>query len=355
VKGRKLGGLSVSTSYNGTWFLPNGLGASYYITDVDGLTYYYVGTFCGQYAGAEGDDNADDEDNEACEIELPEGEYIYRVDGAFDPQKDQITWTFCETTGGVSEELQFTIDEDGECEPIKKYDLEDICSREEYMNAQSFITLSGTFELGGMQVPRLTSSEELLIKSALNKEFTETSTHRNVNDVVTVTSLATSVKGTDHRSLLVGGVNEVSFQVKVASELYGLQGTKESKMIELANSIKGHVAKSMSSGIFVAKVVSLAHEGKVENLQTVNFAKLVDLQYVHESVVNEKLSGFASSVIVVGALVGVAFGLLVYRATRPVSEHMLLDTTERPMPSAVPHLASIHDSIMDSDRMQAAL
>ena len=55
------------------------------------------------------------------------------------------------------------------------------------------------------------------------------------------------------------------------------------------------------------------------------------------------------------ALVGVAFGLLVYRATRPVSEHMLLDTTERPMPSAVPHLASIHDSIMDSDRMQAAL
>eukprot|EP01041_Mallomonas_annulata_P008447 gene8447-17416_t len=82
------------------WYMKNGLGAKYTVTNLNGDVVYYMGTMCGN-----GDDSV-------CEMCLAPGCYMYRVDGAFDEQADKVKWNFCDKEGGVSSQLYFCIGED---------------------------------------------------------------------------------------------------------------------------------------------------------------------------------------------------------------------------------------------------
>jgi len=87
-----------------TWFNANGFGTTYEIVDSTGAIQFYAGQLCS---------NAID----ACEISLPAGQYIWRVNGALDPNRDEVAWQYCGAHGGVSTELEFSIDADGHCIP----------------------------------------------------------------------------------------------------------------------------------------------------------------------------------------------------------------------------------------------
>ena len=114
----------------------------------------------------------------------------------------------------------------------------------------------------------------------------------------------------------------VDFKVKVSKQKFGSKGVDEVKLRE-------YFARSMSSGLFVAKLVNAATSQKADNLKTVNFARLVDMQVFHESKVNAQMSSLASIVVSVGALIGVAFGVLVYRSYRQAGfKHTPLSTEE---------------------------
>lgn len=87
-----------------TWFDMNGYGTTYEIVDTTGAIQYYSGQLCSNTA-------------DACEIALPAGQYIWRVNGALDPNRDEVAWQYCGAHGGVATELEFTIDADGNCVP----------------------------------------------------------------------------------------------------------------------------------------------------------------------------------------------------------------------------------------------
>eukprot|EP01041_Mallomonas_annulata_P008448 gene8448-17417_t len=168
--------VSKADSSTVSWFLQNGLGAYYNILDETGLTYYYRGTIC--------DSNGVGPDDKTCEINLAPGCYLYRVDGAFDTDADDIKWNFCGRKGGVSSQLTFCIDDHYKCEAVEIIEVDDICKDDnskyaykygfayKYIEDEDACTLAGTFDLGGKMAP-LTEVDEEAIKAAINKEFTD--------------------------------------------------------------------------------------------------------------------------------------------------------------------------------------
>eukprot|EP01036_Dinobryon_divergens_P049632 gene49632-66485_t len=163
----------IYSSSSSAWYMKNGLGAKYTVTNLNGDVVYYMGTMCGN-----GDDSV-------CEMCLAPGCYMYRVDGAFDEQADKVKWNFCDKEGGVSSQLYFCIGEDYKCYPKKVVEVDEICESyekgyayifgyKEIKMAEAPVSLAGTFELGGKMAP-LTEVDEEAIKAAINKEFTDAS------------------------------------------------------------------------------------------------------------------------------------------------------------------------------------
>ena len=91
------------------WFRSDGLGTTYEITDISGSKIFYAGQLCGK-----------DQGGSDCDIDLPEGSYIWRVNGALDPHRDQIAWYFCDSQGGSRTELLFDVDSNNHCIPVHK-------------------------------------------------------------------------------------------------------------------------------------------------------------------------------------------------------------------------------------------
>jgi len=53
---------------------------------------------------------------ENCEIQLPDGDYYFRVGGAGDDNRDDVAWTFCKVHSSSQSELSFSV-ANGECLP----------------------------------------------------------------------------------------------------------------------------------------------------------------------------------------------------------------------------------------------
>jgi hypothetical protein len=298
--------LNVNLNSNYTWFLENGLGATYYLTSYDGIVLYYLGTLCGQ--------NGNDQ---ACEVNMVPGNYKYRVDGLFDPDAANLVWEFCNVKGGASTELSITIDDDCECTVTNIRELEDICEMmDDDHVAETVVTLSGTFDIGGLINAELDENDESAIQNAINKEISDAS-NKQGDGVLGVSKLSWSAApGFDGSRRLdgkEGPIARVSFEVKVLGERFGMKKS-ESHGFELLNgNMKNYLSRSMSAGVFVAKLIHVARSHNSLNLQSVNFARLINLNVVHETKLNEELSSVASVLVCVGALFGIVFGALVYR------------------------------------------
>jgi len=299
-------GLYVNLNGNYTWFLENGFGAYYTLYSKDGLSIYYLGTLCGQ--------NGNDQ---ACEIDMLPGDYVYRVDGLFDPDAANLVWEFCNVKGGASTQVSITINDDCECTVTEVLNLDDICEMmEDDYEAETVVTLSGTFDLGGLLSADLTHDDESTIRNAINKEISDAS-NKQGDGVLGVSKLSWSAApGYDKDRRLdgkEGPIARVSFEVKVLGERFGMKKS-ESHGFELLNgNMKNYLSRSMSAGVFVAKLIHVARSQNSLNLQSVNFARLINLNVVHETKLNEELSSVASVLVCVGALFGIVFGALVYR------------------------------------------
>ena len=296
-----------------SWFDTNGLGATYQITDPTGMTVYYMGTMCG----------GKDKENGQCDMCLAPGCYLYRVDGVFDPEGKMVKWDFLGRTGGIQSQLEFCCDVDMNCKPKKLTTIEEICEdKEEDDDSETIATCSGTFELGGMTASMLSDADEVAIRQAIHKEFSDASISKDGKGVVEISKLSwTSIPVTPTktgRSLSNGApITSVSFEVKVVSERYGIRnvGKEKNELDVLKENMKEYLSKSMSMGIFVSKLVSVAREKKSINLETVSFARLVELNVFHEIVINKEVSSIANVIVTVGALIGVIFGVMIIRSS----------------------------------------
>jgi len=123
------------------------------------------------------------------------------------------------------------------------------------------------------------------------------------------------------------------------------------------SSLKSFLHGSMSSGIFVANLVSKAHKSHRSVLMSVKFAELVEFAVKHEKRINREVSGVASVVIAVGAVLGLALGFVLLRTfTSGRSQYTALASTSisssfhgESLPSNIYAIHRIHDAISSEE------
>ena len=154
-------GSPLSLTFGGMWFYPNGLGAYYQITDIYGITVHNLATLCsnGMYNS-----------NGMCDIDLQPGCYLFRVDGAFDPDIDDISWQFCGAKGGAQTQLTFCIDNNLQCKGIKVDTASELCADMTSYISTTTLSMAGTFDLGVQsEIASLTDKDLEVIRATLIK------------------------------------------------------------------------------------------------------------------------------------------------------------------------------------------
>ena len=308
--------------------------------------------------GGEGNGEGD-EDEDMCLPELLPGTYKFRVTGALWPSRKDVSWKFCSTQGTAQEELLFKLvcvddrrgllakppvpdapgggegagagagggegageggcgeDQELICVPIELRTVDEVCYliAKEMATGIEDVTLEGTIHLAGVAVPdELTMKQATVLKSAIAQEFLEADSKLKLQDSdVHITSWGiVGPSGSQTSRNLENAIGKLSFRVKVGAHLLGDIHTN---VESAASNLKYYMQSSVSSGLFVAKVVSKATSFDESSLVSVNFAELLDLVVVHETKLNKEVSGIASVVVAVGALMGLVFGVIMFRST----------------------------------------
>ena len=305
----------------GIWFYSNGLGAYYTIGDTNGMNVHYMGTMCTDSNGKRITDGM-------CDIDLSPGCYVFRVDGAFDPDIDDITWEFCDARGGAKTQLTFCIDQNLHCKPTKVETAEEICANIAADFSSSTLSVAGTFHLGGMETAQLSDKDTSAIRSALIKEFSDASDSPHGQGVVELSKLSwipADPKAFDIASNEVVSVNDrrldnkmsmasISFEVKILAERFGLKTVDESGLSNLHLHMDKYLTRSMSVGVFVSKLVTAARSVDSKNLQSVNFAQLGTIKVTHKAIVSNEISILASVLVIGSVMIGIGFSYMTYQS-----------------------------------------
>eukprot|EP01041_Mallomonas_annulata_P001854 gene1854-3600_t len=276
-----------------------------------------------------------------CEIKLPKGDYLFRVRRATSyPHSDEMKWRFCNVIVYGTRELKFRVNSDGSCTPLLIKDAAMYCTQNNnnIIIDTNFILLKGSISLGGMQIQNtLSEQDSQVLRSAISLQFSEGSSGEDVSDEdVQITSwniIGDVINDNDNGDVNGNGLKDfplpirklsdrkgrLSFTVRLTSENYGvnMNANEKSSALELVEGMKAFLQGSMSSGVFVAKIVSQAHGMRhVGGIQGVNFAELVDLAEIHQTRINEEMTDISNMVVIVGALTGLVFGAIMYRSYR---------------------------------------
>jgi len=273
---------------------------------------------------------------------LPAGTYLFRVTGFYSPRAPTTKWQFCNTEGTALEELVFKIvypkdrrlevggadgadgaggedgGEDGGddgpiCVPLKLSTLDQVCSGYDAAAtvASRDVVLEGSLHLGGLDVPELSAKDRVVLSSAISQEFGEASADAVQDEDVTILSWEVlAPEHASHRSLgdAEGAVGVLSFQVKVSASKLGAHSNDREALEEMARRVHQYLSQSMSSGLFVAKVATKARA--FESKISVNYARLLNLNVIHKSEVNKTMSGLATTVVSLVALVGIILSVM---------------------------------------------
>lgn len=287
--------------HNGTWHTADGIAATWAIANEDGYFYYYLGSYCS--SGFADDDGL-------C-VDLTPGCYTFKVTGFFATSKEAIKWDYCGVKGGVMSELPFCIDENYKCKPkiVVKSKCISVDSDVYTMQAEE-VTISGSFDLGGMDHADLSEDDQKIVQSAMGQELTDISgSSGGMQMTLQFSPAPTAVPfpGPLKRGLTSTGdvaTTRFTFSVRLSTATLN------------HGSLKAYLSRSMSSGLFAARVAHMAHMSSTRNMETVNLAHLVELTVVHEMEVNEQVSGVASAVVMIGVVIGFVFSLLLFRQTQ---------------------------------------
>eukprot|EP00604_Paraphysomonas_vestita_P003151 CAMPEP_0174820970 /NCGR_PEP_ID=MMETSP1107-20130205/5136_1 /TAXON_ID=36770 /ORGANISM="Paraphysomonas vestita, Strain GFlagA" /LENGTH=501 /DNA_ID=CAMNT_0016037333 /DNA_START=1173 /DNA_END=2678 /DNA_ORIENTATION=- len=188
----------------------------YYILNEDKTELVTSGTSC-------------DKNIEVCQEYLDDGEYIFRVAGINPDPDDKITWRFCNTEGTLGQELHFRIKR-GICYPGQFISAADYCS-----GLNSVMTLNGVLNFEGVTSETLSSFNLKSIESRLGHVFTE----------------FISLKATSYEYQSSSSSMLVSFEVEVATESYGYDGTVNNNVLIVFNNLVEGLESMLTDGTLV--------------------------------------------------------------------------------------------------------
>eukprot|EP00607_Mallomonas_marina_P008141 CAMPEP_0182425060 /NCGR_PEP_ID=MMETSP1167-20130531/11396_1 /TAXON_ID=2988 /ORGANISM="Mallomonas Sp, Strain CCMP3275" /LENGTH=210 /DNA_ID=CAMNT_0024605393 /DNA_START=273 /DNA_END=902 /DNA_ORIENTATION=+ len=135
-----------------TWCNGDRLGSEFAIYDYYGYSLYLHGTI-----------SRNNEATGPCDLSelIPGVSYLWRTTGALNMNARDVSYEFCGVKAGVSTEVYFQVDCDGECVPIESYELEEICNyyaehlyKQGYQNndlRRTAITLQGSIYIEGIR------------------------------------------------------------------------------------------------------------------------------------------------------------------------------------------------------------
>lgn len=104
-----------------------------------------------------------------CDLELPDGDYVFRVGGALDADKGDHTWEFCGKTGGMQEMLTFSI-VNRQCIAYSSYTAASYCS-----DVVGVIVVEGVIQLTGLQALELSEYDLQAVGIAVKHLMSPTS------------------------------------------------------------------------------------------------------------------------------------------------------------------------------------
>ena len=253
-----------------------------------------------------------------CYLSLKDGTYVWSVSGALDPYASGVSWVFCGTTGSISTELTFVI-KSGKCYATHLQEVSALCESAETNVTESSVVLSGTVELFGAQ--GMTGNRHIqLLQDVISAELSDNSKHATIlRDDVQLTSVHGDSAFTDHRKLSEphGSKLSVTFTASLLKSWLGTRADADTEAVDRrVLALKRRLERSMTNGLFVARVVSRARLMDLSGLKSVSGAKLVELFQVHEHKKNAIESSVGSLFVIFGLVLGVVFGLLTLRSTR---------------------------------------
>jgi hypothetical protein len=96
------------------WFDEQHRGINFYISDAGGHRLISAGTKCGS-------------NPESCWQQLPDGDYILRITGNLNKNRDTALWSFCGRVGGYGTQLDFKV-KNGECDALESLSRAQYCT-----------------------------------------------------------------------------------------------------------------------------------------------------------------------------------------------------------------------------------
>lgn len=269
----------------------NGYGTAFDVCSSDGQQLLYSGAVCGDKTSSE------------CGFSIPEGTYVWRVSGAHDELKNEISWDFCGINGGAMTEMTLQINHDGSCTPLAMVDysgdtiqttvfvLESSESEENNLdtnktldNAMNFLTENATNFMAGDYSENADNITSTLVESVAGT-VSGTLTipgylYSNVDkDVVNqlkenfVMSLAAVSSVDYYKSLTTADVSidsvsavsstyetslyklSVSYEVAVSAGLFGFDEDDVS-LEDLQTNIQSYLQQIASAGLFAVQLNS---------------------------------------------------------------------------------------------------
>eukprot|EP00607_Mallomonas_marina_P010814 CAMPEP_0182419398 /NCGR_PEP_ID=MMETSP1167-20130531/3866_1 /TAXON_ID=2988 /ORGANISM="Mallomonas Sp, Strain CCMP3275" /LENGTH=557 /DNA_ID=CAMNT_0024594309 /DNA_START=39 /DNA_END=1712 /DNA_ORIENTATION=- len=300
-----------------TWFRDDGFGTTYEITDLLGSTVFFAGQLC-----------SGDKGGSACAVNLPAGDYVWRVNGALDPYRDEIAWTFCDTQGGARTELVFEIDSDGHCLPgVRRYSYE-VATEEEESDIKVIdpsnshrVLLQGSFDLHGLNSDDLNEHEKAMLEYFITAQFNEVkSVEDGTDEPARVTSWQQVVPDMFYRRGRSDAaiVDRVTFNIHINLDSYRLGGQADSTTKELVANFKRYIGLVMESGAFLSRMHKI-RESKLHHVTQVKLVELVKISETGGPIDEESFMAEDYMILLAiggGLLVGLGVYLLRCRSTK---------------------------------------
>lgn len=287
----------------GVWFSEDGFGTGFEISTGYGDKLVYTGTVCGT------------EEDGHCQLPFHEGvSYEWRVGGAMSDNAADIMWSYCSVAGYASSQLSFTV-VNGHCVPDTYKELSAICRakemEKEYIKKLNSMRVKGSVEVAGGPHTKFTADEVNLFGKALGDEFEDAGFSNmmgeesmSVIDIKSDWSDGHANRVLRETDLFEEPIQRINFIIDIKSSLLGVGNEQD------AADLRVYLGKTMASGLFAARVRSLARVTASNSLTEIRKVSLVEFDIVHKVVENRMMSAAASLVVTLCAVIGLVFGLL---------------------------------------------
>ena len=249
---------------NSSWDSLHGYGSFYAICGLEGQHLYLEGKPCSGHTSNKKDD--------FCDISsLRDGEYVWRVSGALESNRNDIAWDFCSVQGGAMTQVIFQINKDGSCTPldVKVYtpneggvELAAGSGGSTSGASRHIIPLRGSIKFSDLEDVELQSSHMALIREAIANVLSDVSSdYIKASDI-----LILSLRDVLEEEAMIAVVD---FEADVDTLSFGQEWSQITD--EYATFlVQKYLEEAISSGVFAAELVSLSYVEDVRGFENLN-------------------------------------------------------------------------------------